>query len=44
MLRQFEMIRWSERPKVMVPCHGTMGPRLHISLPHILRGDIVEDT
>ena len=33
----------SERPKVMVPYHGTMGPAYCISLLHVLR-DIVEET
>ena len=25
MFRQFQMIQWPEMPKVMAPCHGTMG-------------------
>ena len=43
MFRQFQMIRWSEMPKVMAPCYGTMGPRNCESLPHVLN-DIVEET
>ena len=44
MFRQFQMIQWSEMPKVMVPCHGAMGPRQWISsLPQVLN-DIVQET
>ena len=34
------MIQWPEMPKVMAPCHGTMGPRQCVSLPQVLH-DIV---
>ena len=40
MFRQFQMIQWPEMPKVMAPCHGTMGPRQCVSLPQVLH-DIV---
>ena len=40
MFRQFQMIKWSEMPKVMALCHGTMGPRQCVSLPQVLH-DIV---
>ena len=43
MFRQFQMIQWSEMPKVMVPCHGAMGPRQWVSLPQVLN-DIVQET
>ena len=36
MFGQFQMIRRSEKPKVMARYHGTMGPRYRISLPHVL--------
>ena len=37
------MIRRAEMPMVMVPYHGTMGPRFCVLLPHVLR-DIDEET
>ena len=37
------MVLWSEMLKVMAPCHGTMGPRQCVSLPHVLH-DIVDET
>ena len=40
MFRQFQMIQLMEMPKVMAPCHGTMGPRQCVSLPQVLH-DIV---
>ena len=40
MLRQLQMIQWSELPRVMAQCHGTMGPRQYVSLPQVLH-DIV---
>ena len=43
MLRQFQMIRWSEMLKGMAPCHVTMGPRQCVSLPHVLH-DLFEET
>ena len=43
MFEQFQMIDWSEMPKVMATCHGTMEPRHYVSIPHILH-DIGEET
>ena len=40
MFRQFQMIQWPEMPKVMAPCHGTVGPGQRVSLPQVLH-DIV---
>ena len=37
------MIQWSEMPKVMALCHGTIGPRQCVSLPQVLH-DIVQET
>ena len=40
MLRQLQMIQWSEMPRVMATCQGTLGPRQCLSLPQVLH-DIV---
>ena len=37
------MIQWSEMPKAMARCHGTIGPRQCASLPQVLH-DIVKET
>ena len=34
------MIEWSEMPKVMALCYGTIGPRQRVSFPQVLH-DIV---
>ena len=36
------MIQWPEMPKVMAPCHATMGPRQSVSLPQVLH-DVVKE-
>ena len=43
MFSQFQIIHWSEMPKVMAPFHGTMEPRQCVSQSHVLH-DIVEET
>ena len=37
------MIQWSEMPKVMALCQGTIGPRQCVSPPQVLH-DIVQET
>ena len=40
MFRQFQMIQWSEMPKVMAPCHGAMEQRQCVSLPQVLHDSV----